>query len=97
MLEAARSDLQQIHPAAEVPTEPVGSAFMHWGSDPHEIGWCFWRAGFNSDEVMAAALRPDPRLAVYLCGETFSRSQSWVEGALETAEAVTQRLLEVPA
>jgi monoamine oxidase len=96
MLEAARSDLEHIHPAAEVPPEPVGSAFMHWGSDPHEIGWSFWRAGFNSDEVMATALQPDPRQAVYLCGETFSRSQSWVEGALETAEAVTQRLLDAP-
>jgi len=96
MLEAVREYLEQIHPGVGGVPQPVGSAFMHWGSDPLEIGWTFWRAGFNSDEVMSAAVQPDPAVAVYLCGETFSRSQSWVEGALETAETVTQRLLDAP-
>jgi monoamine oxidase len=69
---------------------------MNWGADPREIGWTFWLSGINSDDVMASALQPDPALPIYIAGETFSRSQSWVEGALETAEAVTDRLLAAP-
>ena len=45
---------------------------------------------------MVEALQPDPDLPVYIAGESFSRSQSWVEGAFETAEAVTDRLLAGP-
>jgi len=32
-------------------------------------------------------------LPIYLAGEAFSRQQSWVEGALEAAEAALERLL----
>jgi len=45
---------------------------------------------------MASAIQPDLALPIYIAGESFSRSQSWVEGALETAEAVTGRLLVAP-
>jgi len=33
-----------------------------------------------------------PSLDVYVCGEAYSTAQAWVEGALETAEVVVQRL-----
>lgn len=84
--------LRAIHPEIGPIPDPVGSALMHWGSDPHEIGWTFWRAGSVSDELIALAPRPDPSIAIHLAGETFSRSQSWVEGALESAELVVERL-----
>jgi monoamine oxidase len=32
-------------------------------------------------------------LPIHLCGEVFSRRQAWIEGALETADAVASRLL----
>lgn len=85
-------NLRAIHPGAEIPS-PSGSAFMHWGSDPREIAWTFWRAGINSDEAMATALQPDPALPIHVCGETFSRAQAWVEGALATAHALADQLL----
>jgi monoamine oxidase len=84
--------LRAIHPEIALLPDPIGSALMHWGSDPHEIGWTFWRAGAVSDELMALAPRPDPSIPIHLAGETFSRSQSWVEGALESAELVVERL-----
>jgi monoamine oxidase len=82
----------EIHPGMDIP-EPDGSAFMHWGSDPHETGWCFWRAGLNSDEVIELATQPDPAAPIFVAGEAFSRNQGWVEGALETARMVVERLL----
>ena len=50
-------------------------------------------AGANPHEVMPAVVQPDPALTIYVCGESFSRGQAWVEGALETVETVTERLL----
>jgi len=93
MLAALERFLRELHPSiGEIPA-PLGSAFMHWGADPHEIAWTLWRPGVVSDEVMAVAPQPDPSLPVYLAGESFSRSQTWVEGALETADEVVRRLL----
>lgn len=92
MLGEVQRCLREMHPESAVP-EPVGSALMHWGADPHEVGWHFWRSGALSDEVLELAPQPDPSLPIYLAGEAFSRQQSWVEGALESAEAVLTRLL----
>jgi len=52
-----------------------------------------WRGGAVSDEVLELAPQPEPSLPIYLAGEAFSRQQSWVEGALEAAQAVLERLL----
>ena len=93
LLDEITRNLRAIHPGADVPS-PGGSAFMHWGSDPREIAWTFWRAGFNSDDAMVAARQPEPDVPIHLCGETFSRAQAWVEGALATAHAVGDLLLE---
>jgi lysine 2-monooxygenase len=93
LLEAVRGWLAAAHPGAAVPALPAGSAFQHWGADRREVGWHFWRAGANSDEMMDLATQPDPYLPIHLCGEVFSRRGAWVEGALETADAVAGRLL----
>jgi monoamine oxidase len=93
LLDEITRNLRAIHPGADVP-EPAGSAFMHWGSDPREIAWTFWRAGVNSDEAMANALHPDPTIPIHVCGETFSRAQAWAEGALTTAHSLADQLLE---
>jgi monoamine oxidase len=46
----------------------------------------------NSDAILERAPHPDPRLPIYLANEAFSRRQSWVEGALEAADATIQKL-----
>jgi lysine 2-monooxygenase len=93
MLAALQGFLREMHPSVTDIPAPLGSAFMHWGADPHEIAWTLWRPGVISDEVMAIAPQPDPSLPIYLAGESFSRSQTWVEGALETGAEVVRRLL----
>jgi monoamine oxidase len=42
---------------------------------------------------MDLAVQPAPSLPIHICGEVFSRRGAWVEGALETANAVASRLL----
>jgi monoamine oxidase len=92
LLEALHGWLAAAHPGA-VPALPVGSAFQHWGADPREVAWHFWRAGANSDEMMDLATQPDPSLPIHVCGEVFSRNGAWVEGALEPAARLASRLL----
>ena len=92
LLEALRGWLVATHPGAEVPALPTGSAIQHWGADPREVGYHFWRAGHNSDEMIDLAAQPDPELPIHLCGEVFSRLGAWVEGALMTADALVMRL-----
>jgi monoamine oxidase len=94
MLAAVGEQLRVLHPTIPDIPEPDGSALMFWGGDPLETGWQFWRPGDVSDDVMALAIQPQPELPVHLAGESFSRSQSWVEGALETADMVIERLLQ---
>jgi monoamine oxidase len=84
--------LRAIHPGVTVP-DPDGSAFMHWGNDPHDTGWTFWGAGDRSDEIIDLAIQPEPGTPIFVAGETFSRNQAWVEGALETAQVVVDRIL----
>ena len=93
LLDEITRNLRSIHPGADVPS-PSGTAFMHWGSDPREIAWTFWRAGFNSDDAMVTARQPEPDVPIHVCGETFSRAQAWVEGALATAHDVGDLLLD---
>jgi lysine 2-monooxygenase len=97
LLDALHGWLAVAHPGAEVPAVPTGSAFQHWGADPREVAWHFWRAGHNSDDMMDLAVQPDRSLPIHLCGEVFSRRGAWVEGALETASAVAEHVLGVPA
>ena len=97
MVGAIQGLLRQVHGLREIP-EPYTAAFQDWGTDPHGAAWHAWKAGFRYWEVMKRMRKPlDPRWSesagcpdesVYICGEAYSNIQSWVEGALQTAEHV---------
>jgi monoamine oxidase len=40
--------------------------------------------------------RPVEQLNVFLCGEAYSSSQGWVEGAVNTAEMVVEDYFDLP-
>jgi monoamine oxidase len=85
--------LRAVHPGVMELPDPVASALMSWGTDPHDTGWHFWRSGFESDAVLQVAPQPDPALPIHLANEAFSRRQSWAEGALEAADAAVKAIL----
>ena len=93
LLAEVSRQLAILHPDVPAIPDPAGSALMSWGTDPDEVGWTFWRPGVVSDECIELALQPDPSTEIYLAGESFSRSQGWVEGALETAARTVRRIL----
>jgi monoamine oxidase len=77
--------------------DPYSAAWMDWSGDPYGGAYNSWNVGVRPDDVAAAILQPDPAQSLYVCGEAYSFDQGWVEGALDTAEQVVERLgVEAP-
>ena len=90
MVEELQRQLTTLHDLDFVP-EPYSAAFVDWGDDPYGGGWNSWNIGVRSWEIYDAILQPKPGAPVYICGEAWSNAQGWVEGALDTAEAMLTR------
>lgn len=87
--EVARQ-LAVIHDLSYTP-EVQHAAFRDWGDDPFGGGWNSWNIGANSSEVVSEIIKPLEDCPLYICGEAYSNSQGWVEGALETADLVLEK------
>lgn len=70
---------------------PVAARFQDWTAEPHGGGWHYYALGHDGVEDSAAMLKPIEDRQIYVCGEAYSRSQGWVEGALERTETLLQR------
>jgi monoamine oxidase len=64
---------------------PLSTRVFHW---PCGVG--YWGIGADSSQF---PLQPDMGVPIYLCGEHYSgESQQWMEGALETAKRVVEKI-----
>jgi monoamine oxidase len=84
--------LKQIHDIQYAP-EPRNAAYMDWSVDPYGGGVHLWNRSYKSWEKLYEITKPVVDFPCYICGEAYSRNQTWVEGALETAEIVLQKHL----
>lgn len=75
---------------------PIDAAYMDWSTDPYGGGVHFWNRGYKSWEVLHQITQPVSDFPCYICGEAYSTNQTWVEGALQTAEIVLQKHLGLP-
>ena len=48
-----------------------------------KMGTSFWLKKTDSTKLHKQMLKPNPSIPVYVCGESFSQNQGWIEGALE--------------
>jgi len=80
-------DLRALFPERKI---PVPTFFK---PHPWDYGVSYWTPGeYSPEEESAAALEPFPGKKIYVCGESFSLRQGWMEGALEHAAALLSRL-----
>lgn len=77
--------------------KPVAAAYMDWSIDPYGGGVHFWNRGFESWKYLYDVVKPVEDFPCYICGEAYSTNQTWVEGALQTAEIVLQEHFGLPA
>lgn len=91
MVREVQRQLGLIHGMAYVPPAR-NAAFRDWGDDPFGGGWNSWNIGVDSRRVKMDILQPAPGAPVYICGEAYSDAQGWVEGALQTADLMLEKL-----
>lgn len=48
-----------------------------------KMGTSFWLKGADSTKLHKQMIRPNSAAPIYVCGESFSQNQGWIEGALE--------------
>jgi len=96
MVAEMHRQLQQMHGVLHAPA-PIDAAYMDWADDPYGGAVHFWNPGYRSEQVLQTMTQPVADFPAYVCGEAYSTNQTWVEGALQTAEIVLQQRLQLPA
>jgi monoamine oxidase len=91
MVDEAMRELQELHGMRSIPP-PYCAAYRDWSQEPFGGGAWFWRPGVKSWECIPRAIQPVDGVHAYICGESYSGNQGWVEGALETSELMLARL-----
>jgi monoamine oxidase len=85
MVAHAQSQLKLVHDLEYIPA-PYAAGYIYWGLDPYGGAWNSWNIRVKAWEVQERILQPRDDWNVYVCGEAYSGSQGWTQGALETAE-----------
>ena len=90
-LQALLAEMHQLSPLPE-PSLPL---VKDWAEDPYGGGWHFWRPGINVAVTLPLVRQPIESMPVYICGESYTNQQGWVEGALTSAEHVLQKYFKL--
>ncbi|KIC91860.1 FAD-dependent oxidoreductase [Flavihumibacter sp. ZG627] len=90
MVEEMHRQIMEMHNIKDAP-EPMEAAFVDWSDDPYGGAVHFWNSGYKSWEILQQMTKPVNSFPCYICGEAYSTNQTWVEGALQTAEIVLQQ------
>jgi monoamine oxidase len=96
MVEEIHRQLLEMHGNPGGIPQPVAASYRDWGEDPYGGGANFWHVGVKSYEVAESIIQPKAPLPVYICGESYSHGQGWVEGALETTEEMLEKHFQLP-
>jgi hypothetical protein len=95
MVRELHRQLMLMHGVDTAP-EPCDAAYMDWSRDPYGGGVHFWNVNYESDKMVGVMSQPVDGFPCYICGEAYSTKQTWVEGALQTAEIVLRARLGLP-
>lgn len=96
MVAEMHREVMAVHNVRSAP-QPVQAAYADWSDDPFGAGAHLWKQGVKSWSVVEEMTQPVADFPCYVCGEAYSTTQTWVEGALETSEIVLQKRLGLPA
>jgi len=69
------------------PPEPEFLTFHLWNEGLH-----VWRPGYKMNDMYPKIQQPNKSVPIFICGESFSKKQGWIEGCLETCYDVINQL-----
>ena len=86
VLSTLQSKLQEVF-NRKIP-RPYDVKAYYW-----QTGTAFWKPKINSRLMSHRILQPNLKRPFYICGENYSTTQGWVEGALETSNQVIDAIV----
>jgi monoamine oxidase len=89
MVERAHAQLMELHDVRYAP-EPYDAHFQDWSVDPFGGAWHQWKSNSDSVDFIPLMQQPMDEEPVFVVGECWSDAQGWVQGALNTSEAMLQ-------
>jgi monoamine oxidase len=86
-IETLLENLRRIFPekAKEI-TKPIWVKEYYWKAGCHYWGKGIAHGGYTTETEKRELFNPLP--GIFLCGEAISKTQAWIEGALETSEYI---------
>tara|TARA_Y100001980_G_C14552646_1_gene337056 strand:+ start:1453 stop:3057 length:1605 start_codon:yes stop_codon:yes gene_type:complete len=69
------------------PPEPEYIKYYYWNSGLH-----VWKPGYSPTKLYEEILKPFEDELIFVCGDSFSLQQGWIEGGLETSYDVLEKL-----
>ena len=69
------------------PPDPEYISVHYWDEGVH-----FWDTFQDSHNLYQKILKPFPKKEIYICGESYSLKQGWIEGSLESCYSVIEKL-----
>ncbi len=87
LVEAIHKEIKDIFGIKKEIPYPDAVHFHLW-----ENGCHFWKTGSDMNKIHDELLKPISGKELYLCGESFSKKQAWIEGSLETCYDVLKNM-----
>lgn len=84
----AQRMLKVLH-GMDIP-DPYTVAYFDWSKDPFGGAYYQWKVGVNPDSIAKKMHKPISDLNIFICGDTYSDMQGWVEGALRNSELLLE-------
>ena len=74
--------LKKTFPNKSIPN-PLETRNYYWDN-----GMSYWKKNADAKKISKNMISPKSNIPLYICGDSFSLRQAWIEGALETAHKV---------
>jgi len=84
MVEELMRQIRTVHSDPTIP-DPYAAIFADWSREPFGAAFHFWNVDANAPEIRKR-LRNPTKDETYVCGDTYSDEQGWVEGSLRSCE-----------
>ena len=79
------AEVTKLYPEIESIPKSIFSKKYYWST-----GACYFKKGFDYKVIQRKMLNPESNL--FLCGDSFSNNQAWMEGALQTSEKILKKI-----